>query len=87
MAIPYRTAKFKSANIFAMAIWGPTAKFNSRQYFRLYGNYDDLVNLVKNEALSSKPFSAFAAISVYCISVVQTTIEPQGCDAHTCTIT
>ena len=22
---------------FAIAIWGPTAKFNSRQYFRLYG--------------------------------------------------
>ena len=37
MAIPYQTAKFKSGNIFAMAIWGPTAKFNSRQYFRLYG--------------------------------------------------
>ena len=35
-AIPYQTAKFKSANIFSMAILGPTAKFNSRQYFRLY---------------------------------------------------
>ena len=44
MAILYRTAKFKSANTFEMAIWDPTAKFNSRQYFRLYGsltvNYD-----------------------------------------------
>ena len=37
IAIPYRTAKFKSANIFTMAIQGPTAKFNSRQYFRPYG--------------------------------------------------
>ena len=37
MAIPYQTAKFKSANILAMAILGPTAKFNSRQYFWLYG--------------------------------------------------
>ena len=37
MAIPYRTAKLKSANTFAMAIWDPTAKFNSHQYFRLYG--------------------------------------------------
>ena len=37
MAILYRTAKLKSANTFAMAIWDPTAKFNSRQYFRLYG--------------------------------------------------
>ena len=39
MAIPYRIAKFKSANIFTMAIYGPTAKFNSRQYFWLYGIY------------------------------------------------
>ena len=38
MAILYRAAKFKSANMFAMAIWDPTAKFNSCQYFRLYGN-------------------------------------------------
>ena len=36
-AILYRTAKLKSANIFAMAIWDPTAKFFSHQYFRLYG--------------------------------------------------
>ena len=28
---------YKSTNIFAMAVWGPTAKFNSRQYFQLYG--------------------------------------------------
>ena len=39
MAIPYQTAKFKYANIIAMVILGPTAKFNSRQYFRLYGMY------------------------------------------------
>ena len=38
MAILYQTIKFKSANIFAMAILGLTIKFNSRQYFRLYGN-------------------------------------------------
>ena len=37
MAIPYQTAKFKSTDTFAMAIWDPTAKFNSRQYFQLYG--------------------------------------------------
>ena len=24
--------------MFGMAIWDPTAKFNSRQYFRLYGS-------------------------------------------------
>ena len=46
MVILSQTAKFKSANIkfFAMAILGTTAKFNSLQYFRLYGiilnNYD-----------------------------------------------
>ena len=34
MAIPYRTAKFTSA----IVILGSTAKFNSHQYFRLYGN-------------------------------------------------
>ena len=35
MAIPYQTAKFK----FAIAILGSTAKFNSRQYFQLYGTH------------------------------------------------
>ena len=38
MAIPYRTAKFNSANILAIAILGSTTKFNARQYFRLYGS-------------------------------------------------
>ena len=28
MAIPYRTTKFKSANIFTMAIYGPTANIS-----------------------------------------------------------
>ena len=42
VVIPYRTAKFKSANIFAIAIWGPTTKFNSCQYFRLYGIWANL---------------------------------------------
>ena len=37
MAILYRTAKSKSANILAIVILGSTAKFNSHQYFRLYG--------------------------------------------------
>ena len=37
MAILYRTTKFKSANTFEMAIWDTTAKFNSHQYFQLYG--------------------------------------------------
>ena len=37
LAILYWTAKFKSANMFAIAIWDPMTKFNFRQYFRLYG--------------------------------------------------
>ena len=41
---PYQTAEFKSANIFAMAILGPTAEFNSHQNLRLYGV--QLINLV-----------------------------------------
>ena len=39
MVIPYQTTKFKirqSANIFAMAIWGPNTKFNSHQYLDVY---------------------------------------------------
>ena len=40
MAIPYRTAEFKSSNTLVIAIWGSTDKFNSRQYyFRLYGSF------------------------------------------------
>ena len=37
MVIPYRTAKFKSANILPIVIWAQPPNFNSRQYFRLYG--------------------------------------------------
>ena len=35
MAILYQTAEFKFANMIEMAIWDPTAKFNSRQYFQI----------------------------------------------------
>ena len=38
MTTPYWTAKFKYANILAIAILGSTTKFNSCQNFRLYGN-------------------------------------------------
>ena len=37
MAIPYHTAKFKSTNCVKNVVLGQTAKFNDRQYFRLYG--------------------------------------------------
>ena len=36
---PLPNLQIKSTNIFVMLIWGPTAKFNSCQYFRLYGKY------------------------------------------------
>ena len=37
MTIPYLTTKFKSTNTVAIVILSTTAKFNSRQYFQLYG--------------------------------------------------
>ena len=49
MAIPYRTAKFKSANILAIAILGSTAKFNARQYFRLYGSISIMCQVISLE--------------------------------------
>ena len=45
MAIPYRTAKYKSANILEIVILGSTTKSNSRQYFRLYGSFLPLLYL------------------------------------------
>ena len=36
-AIPYHTAKFNSNNGVKNVVLGQTAKFNDRQYFRLYG--------------------------------------------------
>ena len=44
MATLYRTTKFKSTNILAIAILSSNAKFDSHQYFRLYG-YRINVNL------------------------------------------
>ena len=37
-----QTAKFKSANILAMAILGSTTKLNSRQYFWLCGSTEEV---------------------------------------------
>ena len=34
---PITELPIKSVNIFAVAIWDPTTKFNSLQYFQLYG--------------------------------------------------
>ena len=34
---PILNRQIKICQCFAMAIWDPTAKFNSHQYFRLYG--------------------------------------------------
>ena len=61
MAIPYQTAKLKSANyILAIVILGSTAKFTSRQYFRLYGIIQGSIsklNLACITMLSSDPHS------------------------------
>ena len=54
MAILYRTAKFKSANIFAMVIWGPTTKFNSCQYFQLYSTLGTRNSEKNLEAMNKK---------------------------------
>ena len=62
MAIPYRTAKF---NILEIAILCSTAKFNYRQYFRLYGitTYDqhkvvtDLVSYGVEKGSLLQPFT------------------------------
>ena len=59
MVILYQTAKFKSANIFAVVIWGPTAKFNSHQYFRLYGTRNSEKNL---EAMNKKDKGSLSTI-------------------------
>ena len=55
MVIPYRTTKVKSTN---KAILGPTTKFNSHQYFRLYSIYQESLeegtSLIQPLALGSK---------------------------------
>ena len=45
MAIPYHTAKFNSNNGVKNVVLGQTAKFNDRQYFRLYGMLVSLLAL------------------------------------------
>ena len=47
MAIPYQTTKFKSANILVIAIWDSTAKFNSHQYFQLYGTLNRIIRCIR----------------------------------------
>ena len=43
MVIPYRTTKFKSANILAIAILGSTAKFNFHQYKKLHYTHSIII--------------------------------------------
>ena len=52
MTIPYRTAKFKSANVFISAALDHTAKFKDRQYFRLYG----ILQLIRSSYFFDKSF-------------------------------
>ena len=49
-----QTAKFKSANIFSMEIWGLTAKCNSCQYFQLYGSVKYRLSAGVNYYLSKR---------------------------------
>ena len=79
VAIPYRTAKFKSANIFAIAIWGPTAKFNSRQYFRLYGMHVG----IETHSLASRPLP-FAQRWMYCITSTRKEGSGDSCTVFVC---
>ena len=61
MAILYWTAKF---NILAIAILGSTAKFNSRQYFQLYGINRGLIIIIKiNVPVISGSFQIHSEIS------------------------
>ena len=61
MAIPYQTAKFK-INILAIEILGSTAKFNSRQYFWLYGKLTIIIVVIY---LSVPP----SCVTMYCSGV------------------
>ena len=64
MAIPYQTAKFKSANRFKMAIWDPTAKFNSHQYFQLYGtSFCKLHEITQSAKLGDQADQKFKSLS------------------------
>ena len=68
MAIPYRTAKFKSANniMLSIAILSSTAKFNFRQYFRLYGIMQDLVHVFSYRYINfpiSRPLAYFQHVT------------------------
>ena len=54
MVILYRTGKFKSANILAIALLGSTAKFNFHQYFQLYGTINsEFLNMIYTTAASA----------------------------------
>ena len=52
MAIPYRTAKFKSVNILAIAILGSTAKFNSCQLFPAIRYYTTIYTFLETLVVS-----------------------------------
>ena len=64
MAIPYLTAKLKSANAFAMVIWDPTTKFNSCQYFQLYGIMGKRESILLHYGTVSQPFPGFMTFGV-----------------------
>ena len=65
MAIPYRIAKFKSANICVMAILGPTAKFNSCQYFWLYSSRTIMAVKFQLASIASTVYSLYSLTFTY----------------------
>ena len=81
MAIPYRTGKFKSANILVIAILGSTAKFNSHQYFRLYGISVDFVTVHARigHAGAAEGGGAFLHTQLLQCSSLSQSPQPSGC--------
>ena len=78
----YRTAKFKSANIFVMAILGPTAKYNSHQYFQLYSTCNYVSKYMHVTALHAGGDTHFPSCTHTLTRVKHFCSTPV--DTHTC---
>ena len=65
MVIPYQTTKFKPANVFAGAIWGPTTKFNIIIVYRIAGNFGEVFNLANWRFCGKSPNLNVANIISY----------------------
>ena len=63
MAILYWTTKFESANILTKAIWDPSAKFNSSQYFWLCNSYTTVTRIYRGKTPDPEGEVWFSAIN------------------------